>query len=94
MGQPVPSFNEVDQMKFRVTQPFLAFGKAPEVGDIVELTEEQAAAISEAALIAPYEIKILPKPENKSVKKQSGLSRPAQASTKKTAKRSKKAAKK
>jgi hypothetical protein len=81
-------------MKYRVTQPFIAFGKAPEAGDIVDLTEEQAAAISEAALVAPYEIKILPKPENKAVKKPLGSSRPVQASPKKTAKRSKKTAKK
>jgi hypothetical protein len=81
-------------MKYRCTQPFIAFGKAPEVGDIVELTEEQAAAIREASLVAPYEIKVLPKPENKAVKKPSGLSRPGRASTKKTAKRSRRTAKK
>ena len=77
-------------MKFRVTQPFLAFGKAPDVGDIVELTEEQAAALREVASIAPYEIKIMPRPENKQSKKPLGSSRPARRSTKRTAKRSKK----
>ena len=81
-------------MKYRVTQPFLAFGKAPEVGDIVELTEEQAAAISEAALVAPYEIKVLPKPENKAVKKQSRSAPVDRVLRKKTAKKQKKTARK
>ena len=81
-------------MKYRVTQPFLAFGKAPEVGDIVELTEEQAAALREVASIAPYEIKIKPLPENKSKKKRLGSAPVARQSRKKTARRSKRTVKK
>jgi len=81
-------------MKYRVTQPFIAFGMTPDVGDIIELTDEQATALREAATVAPYEIKVLPKPENKSLKKPLGLSRPAPRSRAKTAKRSKKTAKK
>lgn len=81
-------------MKYLCTQPFIAFGKTPAAGDIVELTEEQAKLLEGMDNIAPYEVKIQPKPENKSVKKQSGSSRPARVSKKKTAKRSKKTVKK
>lgn len=81
-------------MKYRVTQPFIAFGKAPEVGDIVELTEAQAIALREAAAVSPYEIKVMPKPENKAAKKPSGLSQAAPLSPKKTARRLKRIVKK
>ena len=81
-------------MKYRVTQPWIAFGKTPEAGDVVELTDEQAKLLDGMNNIAPYEIKIKPPPENKSSKKQLGLSRPAPRSRAKTAKRSKKTAKK
>jgi len=77
-------------MKFRVTQPFLAFGKAPEPGDVVELTEEQAALLAGNDCVVPYEIKIMPKPENKSKKKPSASSRPVPVARKKTRKRLKK----
>ncbi len=81
-------------MRYRVIQPFIAFGKTPEAGDVVELTAEQADALAGMDNIAPYEVKILPKPENKSVKKPSGSSQQVRPSKKKTAKRSKKTAKK
>ena len=81
-------------MKYRCTQPFIAFGKTPEAGDVVELTDEQAKLLDGMNNIAPYEIKIKPPPENKSSKKPSGSSRPARVLKKKTAKRSKKTAKK
>ena len=74
-------------MKYRVTQPFLAFGKAPEAGDVVELTPEQAAALSEMDNITPYEIKVLPPVENKSVKKPLRSARQGRASRKKIAKK-------
>lgn len=81
-------------MKYRATQPFIAFGRTPQAGDVIELTEAQAEAISD--LIVEYETKILPKPENKAKKKptRSASSQAAPASQKKTAKRSKKPAKK
>ena len=81
-------------MKFRVTQPFIAFGKAPQAGDVVELTEEQAEALAGMDNISPYEIKVMPKPENKMVKKPLGSAPVARQSRKKTAKRSKRTAKK
>ena len=81
-------------MKYRTTQPFLAFGKAPQPGEIVELTPEQAEALKEADCIAEYETKVMAKPENKAKKKPSASSRPARVARKKTAKRSKKSQKK
>jgi hypothetical protein len=81
-------------MKYRVTQPFIAFGKTPEVGDVVELTDEQAELLAGMDNVTPYEIKIQPKPENKMVKKPSGSAPVARPSHKKTAKRYKKTAKK
>ena len=83
-------------MKYRCTQPFIAFGKTPEVGEIVELTTEQAEALRGMDNIAPYEVKI-ERPVNRTPKKklkQSASARPARHSQKKTAKRSKKTAKK
>ena len=81
-------------MKYRALKPFMAFGKAPEMGELIDLTPEQAKALRDEELVAPYEIKIKPKPENKAGKKQSGLSQAAPALRKKTAKRSKRIAKK
>jgi len=84
-------------MKYRVTQPFIAFGIQADVGEVVDLTESQAAALREAATIAPYEIKVMPPPENKAktTKKKPSRSAPAgPASKKKTAKKSKKTVKK
>ena len=77
-------------MKYRVTQPFIAFGKAPQPGEIVELTEEQAALLAENDCEAPYEMKVIPPPENKRKKKptRSASAPLARASRKKTAKRS------
>ena len=80
-------------MKFRVTQPFIAFGMTTEPGQVVELTEEQAAALTEMDSVAPYETKVKPKPENKAGKG-SGSSRPARQRKKATRKSSKKSAKK
>jgi len=73
-------------MKYRVTQPFIAFGKVAEPGQIVELTPEQATALNESDCISEYETKVMPPPENKAKKKQSALSRPARASRAKTPK--------
>ena len=81
-------------MKYQVTQPFLAFGKAPEPGDVIELTEEQAALLAGNDCVTPYETKVVPPPENKTKKKPSASSRPARVARKKTAKRSKKSVKK
>ena len=81
-------------MKFRVTQPFIAFGKTPEAGDVVELTEEQAELLAPHDCVVPYEVKVMPPPENKSQGKSSGSSRRARAPKKKTRKSSAKSAKK
>lgn len=76
-------------MKFRVSKPFIAFGMAPESGEIINLNAEQAQALLEARVVAPYEVKVKPPMENKRDPKQSGSSQPAHRSRKKTAKRSK-----
>ena len=81
--------------KYRTLQPFLAFGKTPQVGEIVELTTEQANALMAMDNVAPYEVKVLrPAKEIKREKKQLASARPVRHLTKKTAKRSKKTAKK
>ena len=77
-------------MKYRTTRPFIAFGKACEPGDVVELTEEQAAALNESDCIAEYEVKVMPPPENKAAKKSSASSRRVRAPRKKTPRKSKK----
>ena len=77
-------------MKYRTTQPFIAFGKTAEPGDIVELTEEQAQVLTDMDSVATYETKVMPPPENKAKKKPSVSSRPARVAHKKTAKRSRK----
>lgn len=79
-------------MKYRVTQPFCAFGKVAEPGQVVELTPEQAIALNESDCIAEYETKVQAPPENKAVKKSSAVSRPAPVARKKTRKSSKKSA--
>ena len=81
-------------MKYRTTQPFIAFGKTCEPGEIVELTEAQAEALQGNDCIADYEIKVMPPPENKTKKKPLASSRRGQAVKKKTAKRSSKSVKK
>ena len=76
-------------MKYRVTQPFIAFGKTPQPGEVVELTEEQAALLAGNDCVTPYETKVMPPPENKDAKKKSSASvRPARVSRKKTASKS------
>ena len=77
-------------MKYRVTQPFCAFGKVADPGQIVELTPEQAIALNESDCIADYETKVQAPPENKAVKKSSAVLRPVPAPRKKMQKRSKK----
>jgi len=77
-------------MKYRVTQPFIAFGMTTEPGQVVELTPEQAKVLTEMEAVSPYETKVKPKPENKRKGKSSGSSRPAQVSKKVTRKRSSK----
>ena len=74
-------------MKYQVTQPFIAFGKAPEVGEVVTLTEEQAALLAENDCITPYETRVQPAPKNKAKKKSTELSRPAPRRAKKTPKK-------
>ena len=82
-------------MRYRCTQPFIAFGKTPEVGEIVELTTEQAEALRGMDNIVPYEVKVeRPVKETKKSKKQLGSAPVARRSRKKTAKRSKRTAKK
>jgi len=71
-------------MKYRVTQPFCAFGKVAEPGQVVELTPEQAIALNESDCIAEYEMKVQAPPENKAAKKSSAVSRRGQAAPKKT----------
>ena len=66
-----------DDMKYRTTQPFLAFGKCANPGDVVELTEEQAAALRAMESITDYETKVMPLPENKAAQKKSSESLPA-----------------
>ena len=80
-------------MKYRATKAFIAFGKTPEVGEIVELTTEQAEALRGLDAVAPYEVKIQ-RPPKHTKKKQSASAPPVRASKKKTSKRSKKTAKK
>jgi len=77
-------------MKYRVTQPFIAFGKTPQPGEIVELTPEQAALLAGNDCVVEYEVKVMPPPENKAKKKPLASSRPAPRPRKKTAKRSSK----
>ena len=77
-------------MKYRVTQPFIAFGMTTDVGNVVELTEEQAAVLIDMDSVAPYEIKVMPPPQNKTKKKPLASSRAAHQPRKKTRKRSKK----
>jgi len=81
-------------MRYRALKPFMAFGKAPEMGELIDLTPEQAQALRDEELVAPYEIKVRPVPENKMAKKPSGSAPVAQVSTKATSRRSKKTAKK
>ena len=77
-------------MKYRTTRPFIAFGKTAEPGDVVELTEEQAAALNESDCIAEYEVKVMPPPDNKKKPvKSSASSRVAPVPRKKTRKKSK-----
>ena len=71
-------------MKYRVTQPFIAFGKVAEPGQVVELMPEQAIALNESDCIAEYEMKVQAPPENKAAKKSSAVSRRGQAAPKKT----------
>ena len=82
-------------MKYRMLKPVIAFGMTPSVGEIVELTTEQADALAEVEAIAPYQVKVeRPVKERKVKKKPSGSARPGRASTKKTVKRSRRTAKK
>ena len=81
-------------MKYRVTQPFIAFGKTPQPGEIVELTQEQAALLAENDCIADYETKVMPPPQNKAKKKPLRASQAAPVARKKTRKKSAKSVKK
>ena len=79
-------------MKYRTIQSWIAFGKTAEPGDVVELTDEQAAALNESDCITAYEVKVQKPPEHKAKKKSSAVSRPARAPAKKTRRKSKKSA--
>ena len=82
-------------MKYRILKPVIAFGMTPSVGEIVELTTEQADALAEIEAIAPYKVKVeRPVKERKVQKKPSGSARLDQASLKKTVKRPRRTAKK
>ena len=82
-------------MKHRILKPVIAFGMTPSVGEIVELTTEQADALAEVEAIAPYQVKVeRPVKERKVQKKPSGSAHQARVSPKKTAKRSRRTAKK
>jgi len=65
-----------ESMKYRTLNHFLAFGMAPQRGEIVDLTCEQAAMLLAERLVAPYETKVQAAPENKSLKKKSSESLP------------------
>ena len=56
-------------MKYLVTQPWIAFDKEPQPGDVVELTDVQAQALHEHDCIEPYETKAPLKPKKKAAKK-------------------------
>jgi hypothetical protein len=77
-------------MKYQVTQPFIAFGLAPHRGEVIDLTEEQAALLAGNDCVTPYEMKVMPPPENKRKKKPtpSASSQAARAPVKTTRKRS------
>ena len=79
-------------MKYRALKPFLAFGKAPLLGEIIDLTIDQAMALSAEQLIAPYEVKVQAAPENKAAKKSSESLPVDQVLPATTAKRSKRTA--
>lgn len=79
-------------MKYKVTRPFIAFGRTAEPGEIVHLNEEQAAALLEVDSIVRYEVKVDPVPETKKPKKSSASSQAGRAPAKKTRKKSKKSA--
>ena len=81
-------------MEYRILKPVIAFGMTPSVGEIVELTTEQADALAEVEAIAPYKVKVERPVKDRKKKKPSGSARPVRASTKKTVKRSKPTAKK
>jgi hypothetical protein len=75
-------------MKYRVTQPFIAFGMTVDPGQVVELTEEQAVVLSDMDNVVPYETKVLPPPENKAKKKPLASSQAVPVARKKTRKKS------
>jgi len=64
-------------VKYRTTQPFIAFGKCCNPGDVVELTEEQAKVLTDMGSIADYETRVMPLPENKAAQKKYSGSLPA-----------------
>ena len=81
----------------KVKLPFTGYGyNMPNVGEVINPSTEIAAVLVEMGVAEPYETKMMhpPKEVKKRSKKQSGSARVAQASTRKTAKRSKKTAKK
>ena len=76
-------------MKYRVTQPFIAFGMTPQPHDIIELTPEQAKLLADNDCVVEYELKVKPLPENKAKKKPSPSSRRGRRPAKKTQRKSK-----
>ena len=81
-------------MKYRALKPFIAFGKTPDVGEIVRLTSEQADALAEIDAIAPYQVKVERPVKERKKKKPSQSVHPVRASRKKTVKKQKRTAKK
>ena len=72
-------------MQYRVIKSFIAFAKTPEVGEIVELTTDQADALREVEAVVPYEVKVeRPVKETKTAKKSARSSRQGRQSQPKT----------
>ena len=84
-------------MKYKVTTPFQGYGyNWPNEGALITPSEETAAVLVEMGVAEPYETRMMhpPKEVKKRSKKESASAPVARVSRKKTAKRSKKTAKK
>lgn len=65
--------------QYKVTRPFLAFAKEGQPGEIVWLTDEQAAVLLQADAVQSYEVKVQAPIKKKPGLAQRLLSRLAQA---------------
>lgn len=75
--------------KYRALKPWIAFGKCPQPGEIVWLTDDQADALRAEGGVEPYEVKVEPpvkKPEQAVEQKVEppSASQPAPVSRKRT----------